>query len=91
MAHGSGFWVLAPSQDQPKLLSPDLAGAVFCFQTGVPTPEPEGEGRINVILENFFLQERASAVKLVIVAAGNSSGSKASSDWLPKRGNFCIP
>ena len=45
MAHGSGFWVLAPSQDQPKLLSPDLAVALFCLQTAVPPPEPEGEGK----------------------------------------------
>lgn len=45
MAHGSGFWVLAPSQDQPKLLSPDLAVALFCLQTAVLPPEPEGEGR----------------------------------------------
>lgn len=45
MAHGSGFWVLAPSQDQPKLLSPDLAVALFCLQTVVLPPEPEGEAR----------------------------------------------
>lgn len=45
VAHGNGFWVLAPAQDQPKHLSPDLAVALFWLQAEVRLPEPEGEGR----------------------------------------------